>query len=177
MYGWFRNGKQCMCIHYLGDIRLTPFYDADECLAKMERYIEEINKGWVPHTNIIVVWVCACADPSILLCRGPCSKYSITGPDGQPITGKLEFKLCEEVFKVSIKNISVSHSNYWRLITLGRCLWYRIRWIQVFEFGNCRGTGPEQPILWLWESASRGWPAEGGLWHTGHTLTPPFLVN
>ncbi len=29
----------------LGDIRLTPFYDIDECLVKIKSYIDEINNG------------------------------------------------------------------------------------------------------------------------------------
>lgn len=28
-----------------GDIRLTPFYDANECVKKMKSYVEELNKG------------------------------------------------------------------------------------------------------------------------------------
>ena len=27
-----------------GDIRLTPFYDAEECIAKVKGYTEELNK-------------------------------------------------------------------------------------------------------------------------------------
>ena len=28
-----------------GDIRLTPFYNIDECVKKVEGYIAELNKG------------------------------------------------------------------------------------------------------------------------------------
>ena len=33
--------------HWLlaGDIRLTPFYDVEECIAKVKGYMEELNKG------------------------------------------------------------------------------------------------------------------------------------
>lgn len=29
-----------------GDIRLTPFYDVDECMKKVKGYVEELNNGW-----------------------------------------------------------------------------------------------------------------------------------
>ena len=28
-----------------GDIRLTPFYDVEECVAKVQGYVDELNKG------------------------------------------------------------------------------------------------------------------------------------
>ena len=28
-----------------GDIRLTPFYDIDECIKKVEGYVAELDKG------------------------------------------------------------------------------------------------------------------------------------
>ena len=28
-----------------GDIRLTPFYDVDECMKKIMGYVEELNSG------------------------------------------------------------------------------------------------------------------------------------
>ena len=28
-----------------GDIRLTPFYDVNECVRKIKGYVEELNKG------------------------------------------------------------------------------------------------------------------------------------
>lgn len=28
-----------------GDIRLTPFYDIDQCMEKMKDYIEELNNS------------------------------------------------------------------------------------------------------------------------------------
>eukprot|EP00731_Ephydatia_muelleri_P025862 Em0017g945a len=58
-----------------GDIRLTPFYNIDECVKKVEGYVKKIND-----------------DPTILPTRGPCSKYVITA-EGVEYRAKLEFKL------------------------------------------------------------------------------------
>ena len=44
-----------------GDIRLTPFYDIEQCVGKMTEYVKQLNE-----------------DLSILPTRGPCSKYTIT---------------------------------------------------------------------------------------------------
>jgi acetylornithine deacetylase len=68
-----------------GDIRLTPFYDANECVTKITSYVEELNK-----------------DVTILPCLGPCSKYSIVSSVGETVTGKLEFSLTEEIFEVEL---------------------------------------------------------------------------
>ena len=41
---------------FSGDIRLTPFYDIDECLAKIKDCIDEINNGAVytcDHMHVI----------------------------------------------------------------------------------------------------------------------------
>ena len=32
---------------FIGDIRLTPFYDIDECMARIMGLVEELNKGLV----------------------------------------------------------------------------------------------------------------------------------
>ena len=34
-----------------GDIRLTPFYDIDECMARIMGLVEELNKGLVFSTS------------------------------------------------------------------------------------------------------------------------------
>lgn len=36
-----------------GDIRLTPFYDIDECVKKVEDYVAELNKG---QYNVVWLW-------------------------------------------------------------------------------------------------------------------------
>lgn len=57
-----------------GDIRLTPFYDIDECVKKVEDYVAELNK-----------------DPNQLVTgdRGPASKYEISIDEGD-FKGELE---------------------------------------------------------------------------------------
>ena len=35
----------------IGDIRLTPFYDIDECMARIMGLVEELNKGHVFSTS------------------------------------------------------------------------------------------------------------------------------
>jgi acetylornithine deacetylase len=47
-----------------GDIRLTPFYEAETCLEKVEGYVETLNN-----------------DLSLLPTRGPCSKYTLDIPE------------------------------------------------------------------------------------------------
>ena len=37
-----------------GDLRLTPFYDFDEGVAKVKGYVDELNKG---KTLLIVVFI------------------------------------------------------------------------------------------------------------------------
>lgn len=32
-----------------GDIRLTPFYDAETCLEKVKGYVDDLNRGNVFH--------------------------------------------------------------------------------------------------------------------------------
>ncbi|XP_019863918.1 PREDICTED: acetylornithine deacetylase-like [Amphimedon queenslandica] len=60
-----------------GDIRLTPFYDIEECTARIGKYVEELNN-----------------DLSILPCRGPCSKYDITDTaTGASFRAKLTFTI------------------------------------------------------------------------------------
>lgn len=36
-----------------GDIRLTPFYDVDECMKKIMGYVEELNSGWYISDSIV----------------------------------------------------------------------------------------------------------------------------
>lgn len=76
-----------------GDIRLTPFYDIEQCVEKMTEYVKQLNE-----------------DLSILPTRGPCSKYTITGEE--TFTGKLEFKLNQETFEgiaCDIKSTGFKH--------------------------------------------------------------------
>jgi len=49
-----------------GDVRLTPFYEADELKAKVGKIVEEMNN-----------------DLSLLETRGPCSRYEIEGARGE----------------------------------------------------------------------------------------------
>ena len=41
-----------------GDIRLTPFYDAEECIAKVKGYTEELNKGKLEFDTHAVASTC-----------------------------------------------------------------------------------------------------------------------
>ena len=60
-----------------GDIRLTPFYDIDECLTKIKRDVAQLNN-----------------DIGILSTRGPCSKYGIIDEaTGESFWGKLTFTI------------------------------------------------------------------------------------
>ena len=46
-----------------GDIRLTPFYDVDECMEKVKGYVQELNNGlffsiveyYVKGTQVVIV--------------------------------------------------------------------------------------------------------------------------
>jgi acetylornithine deacetylase len=58
-----------------GDIRLTPFYEAETCLEKVEGYVETLNN-----------------DLSLLPTRGPCSKYTLDIPEAEA-EGKSKGKL------------------------------------------------------------------------------------
>ena len=34
------------CLHMItGDIRLTPFYDVEECMRKVKSYVVDLNQG------------------------------------------------------------------------------------------------------------------------------------
>jgi acetylornithine deacetylase len=58
-----------------GDIRLTPFYDAEACLEKVMGYVASLN-----------------SDLSQLPTRGPCSKYELDIAEGK-FKGELTFTL------------------------------------------------------------------------------------
>lgn len=58
-----------------GDIRLTPFYDPQECMDKVMSYVAAIN-----------------ADPTILPTRGPASSYVITDPNGETVKASIDFE-------------------------------------------------------------------------------------
>ena len=36
-----------------GDIRLTPFYNIDDCLEKVRGYVQEIGNGWLHQKEIL----------------------------------------------------------------------------------------------------------------------------
>ncbi|MEW5309948.1 MAG: hypothetical protein WDW38_001788 [Sanguina aurantia] len=55
-----------------GDVRVTPFYDVSQVMARLRLYADELN-----------------ADLSVLPCRGPASRYSL--PD-EGLSGRLELK-------------------------------------------------------------------------------------
>eukprot|EP00051_Salpingoeca_urceolata_P026545 m.477694 g.477694 ORF g.477694 m.477694 type:complete len:493 (+) comp20921_c0_seq1:1550-3028(+) len=65
-----------------GDIRLTPFYNLDECIAKVTKYVEDIN-----------------ADLGSLPTRGPMSKYEITEDDGKVVKGIVSLEWSDDPFK------------------------------------------------------------------------------
>ena len=41
-----------------GDIRLTPFYDVDECMKKVKGYVEELNDGWCVSNTLDIMLMC-----------------------------------------------------------------------------------------------------------------------
>lgn len=88
-----------MCV---GDIRLTPFYDIEECTARMIKYVDELNNG----KGLIVISsynLFSISDLSLLPCRGPCSKYDITDTaTGASFRAKLSFNVEGTPLKVDI---------------------------------------------------------------------------
>ena len=78
----------------------------DECVRKIQGYVDELNKGNVcVYDSLYYTFV----DLSVLSTRGPCSKYSIIhSTTGNEITGKIEFKLTEEIFKVLISAVNLT---------------------------------------------------------------------
>lgn len=65
-----------------GDIRLTPFYNPDECVTTMLKHAADIN-----------------ANIQYLRTHGPCSKYDLNLDDGQKFRGKIELTFESEIFK------------------------------------------------------------------------------
>lgn len=51
-----------------GDVRLTPFYEVKDVIAKLKTYVADLNAGL--------------ADPSVVPTRGPCSKYVLEDASG-----------------------------------------------------------------------------------------------
>lgn len=68
-----------------GDIRLTPFYDLDDCHAKVEAYVAEINNNIESFGDVSR--------------RGPSSKYVLTNDDGSTHRARIELKWEGEPFK------------------------------------------------------------------------------
>ena len=51
------RGKQRLVQYLLflpltGDVRLTPFYNVKDCMAKLKGYVDELNKG-----KLLICWV------------------------------------------------------------------------------------------------------------------------
>ena len=86
-----------------GDIRLTPFYDAETCLEKVKGYVETLNNGEERGERVgpereggergrvgpeggggererVCVFI-SVSDLSLLPTRGPCSKYILDIPE------------------------------------------------------------------------------------------------
>ena len=74
-----------------GDIRLTPFYDAETCLEKVKGYVETLNNGEERGERVgpegeggererVCVFI-SISDLSLLPTRGPCSKYTLDIPE------------------------------------------------------------------------------------------------
>lgn len=103
----------------IGDIRLTPFYDIDECMARIMGLVEELNKGLVfsARSQLFSLHVFT-IDFSVLPTRGPCSKYSITDTTtGESFTGKLTFTFEGDAMKV----VTMTTTLYY-FLSLGHCL-------------------------------------------------------
>ena len=88
-----------------GDIRLTPFYNIDECIEKVRGYIQELNAGRYTFSVVcvsvmIAFYSCICIDLSLLPTRGPCSKYDISIAEGN-FRGQLELSFESEPMRVS----------------------------------------------------------------------------
>jgi acetylornithine deacetylase/succinyl-diaminopimelate desuccinylase-like protein len=86
-----------------GDIRLTPFYDVDECMKKVMGYVEELNSGWDIsdyYVGCVSYIVHIHVDLSLLPTRGPCSKYELDIAEGKFI-GKLELIYESDPLRVS----------------------------------------------------------------------------
>jgi len=69
-----------------GDIRLTPFYVAQDAVDKVTAWVKELNDALAE-------------GKSLLPMRGPCSKYNIIKADGEPFFGKIELTWAGEPFK------------------------------------------------------------------------------
>lgn len=41
----YHNQTFLCCLHVPGDVRLTPFYDPEECMMKLQSYVDDLNKG------------------------------------------------------------------------------------------------------------------------------------
>ena len=86
-----------------GDIRLTPFYDVDECMKKVKGYVKELNNGWYISDSVDSALICALyiyIDLSLLPTRGPCSKYELDIAEGK-FKGKLELTYESDPLRVS----------------------------------------------------------------------------
>jgi len=85
-----------------GDIRLTPFYNINECLKKVEGYVAELNKGEFCNSKFTFVSKHN-TDINVLVTgnRGPCSKYHINIAEGE-FKGELEIVWSEEPLSVLI---------------------------------------------------------------------------
>lgn len=70
---------------YSGDVRLTPFYDVQTLMDKVQEYIDDIN------ANI----------DTVVPTRGPCSKYVLQGTDASEAKrGLVEFTWVDDIENV-----------------------------------------------------------------------------
>ena len=105
-----------------GDIRLTPFYNIDDCLEKVRGYVQEIGNGQLHQKEIKKIRYINFTllsfslspllsplppppshlpiDLSLLPTRGPCSKYELDIEEGK-FRGKFDFSLTGPPLRVS----------------------------------------------------------------------------
>jgi len=82
-----------------GDIRLTPFYNIVDCIAKVKGYASEL------HQNVTEM-----ANPTV---RGPASKYEVVDTEGKTIRGVVSLTFEEHPYKgIACKLDSVGYTAF-----------------------------------------------------------------